>query len=360
MKIAIVGAGPAGSTAAFLLAQQGRHEVYLLDKDLFPRPKTCGSGLGPRCLQVLRDIGLFGHFEPRAQKISGLRFVGPTGQEAILASKTEAAWIVPRETFDGELAKVAEQAGATFHQGFFAKRLLKDPWGKIVGVSDGNQTIETDLVMLADGAHSRFSIDKRPRQKIAAIMAWYEGLSFQPGILEMYYDPRVRPWYGWLFPETDTRVNVGICYNPDKADDPKQLLDQVIGTHVGKRLVQAQRVGKVKGHPIVYSESVGPVTTPGAIWLGEAARLTNAATGEGIFYAMRSACVAAQVVGAHGQANTAFFRDYQAAVHKQFAWPLRTATGLLRFVRTPAFDAASALLLNEPVRTSLRFLLQHA
>lgn len=59
MKIAIVGAGPAGSTAAMLLAESARHEVVLLDRDEFPRTKTCGSGLGPRCLSLCKEIGLW-------------------------------------------------------------------------------------------------------------------------------------------------------------------------------------------------------------------------------------------------------------------------------------------------------------
>ena len=360
MKIAIVGAGPGGSTCALQLARQNRHEVTLLDRDEFPRPKTCGSGLGPRCLDVLKEIGLADHFQPLAQEISGLRFVGPGGDEAVLSSNKVEAWIIPRSTFDGEIAFAAERAGARFVQGYSAKRLLRDPSGRIVGITDGQTEIETDLLILADGAHSRFSIDKRPKRQIAAIMAWYEGVPYRKGILEMYFDKRVRPWYGWLFPETETRVNVGICYDPNDLADPKRLLDDVIATHVGARLRNAEQVGKYKGHPIVYAEGAGPITSPGAIWIGESARLTNAATGEGISYAMRSACVAAESIARHDRVGTALLSDYQAATTRKFSLPLKTAVGFMNFVNTPAFGMASSLITSRAVQGTMRYLLANA
>ncbi|HNO67579.1 MAG TPA: NAD(P)/FAD-dependent oxidoreductase [Pseudomonadota bacterium] len=360
MKIVIVGAGPGGSTAAMLLAQQRRHEIVLADRDEFPRMKTCGSGLGPRCLTLCKEIGLFDRMKSLALGIRGCRFVGPSGAEAVLASNTEAAWIIPRATFDSEIAFTAERQGARFLQGFHVKRALRDAAGRICGISDGKTEIEADLVIFAEGAHSRFSIDRRKRRQIAAIMAWYEGVPYTRGVLEMFFDKRVKPWYGWLFPETDTRVNVGICYDPDDPADPKRLLDEVIATHVGERLRNATQVGKYKGHPIVYAEGVGPITSPGAIWIGEAARLTNAATGEGISYAMRSACVAADVIARHERPDTSFLREYQAATAKKFALPLKTAVGFMNFVNTPAFGLASSLITSRAVKSTMRYLLANA
>ena len=116
MKIVIVGAGPGGSTAAMLLAQQRRHEIVLVDRDQFPRMKTCGSGLGPRCVTLCKELGLYDQMQGMALGIRGCRFVAPSGQEAILASNTEAAWIIPRATFDAEIAFTAEREGARKHR----------------------------------------------------------------------------------------------------------------------------------------------------------------------------------------------------------------------------------------------------
>ena len=79
MKIAIVGAGPGGSTAALLLAQERRHEIVFVDRDEFPRMKTCGSGLGPRCVTLCKELGLYDQMKGMALGIRGCRFVAPSG-----------------------------------------------------------------------------------------------------------------------------------------------------------------------------------------------------------------------------------------------------------------------------------------
>lgn len=360
MKIAIVGAGPGGSTAAMLLAETKRHEVVLLDRDEFPRKKTCGSGLGPRCVSLCKQIGIYDHMASMAYGIRGLRFVGPSGHEAMLASSHEAAWIIPRETFDAELAFRAERLGATFTQGFKATRALRDPAGRVRGVSDGKTEIEADLVLFADGAHSRFSIDRREKPHIATLMAWFEGIPWTEGVLEMWFDKRVVPWYGWLFPETKSRVNVGICYDPNDAEDPKKILHEVLERNLGSRLRGATQVGKYRGAPIAYTRTVGPVAAPGALYVGESARLTNAATGEGISYAMRSAKVAADAIERHGAATQALLSDYTDATVKAFTLPLHTAVAFMNFVRTPVFGWMSSLITSRAVAKPMQYLLANA
>ncbi|HNI61168.1 MAG TPA: hypothetical protein PKW11_14590, partial [Pseudomonadota bacterium] len=87
---------------------------------------------------------------------------------------------------------------------------------------------------------------------------------------------------------------------------------------------------------------------------------TNAATGEGISYAMRSACVAADVIARHERPDTSFLREYQAATAKKFALPLKTAVGFMNFVNTPAFGLASSLITSRAVKSTMRYLLANA
>lgn len=357
MKIAIVGAGPAGSTAAMLLSESRRHEVVLLDRDTFPRTKTCGSGLGPRCLSLFKKIGLHDRMAGLAMGIRGIRFVGPGGDEAILSGNEDGAWIIPRKTFDAEIAFRAERSGARFVQEFKAIKALRDPTGRIHGVSDGKTEIEADLVLFCDGAHSRFSVDRRPRHQIATIMGWYEDVPYTSGCLEMFFDQRVRPWYGWLFPETATRVNIGICYNPDDTADPKQIFAEVVERNIGQRMRGATQVGKFRGAPICYTRTVGPVAAPGALWVGESARLTNAATGEGIYHAMKSATVASEALSRHDRPGMALYSDYTQQTTRAFTVPLNTAVGFMNFVATPAFSWVSSLVTSRLVREPLRLLL---
>ena len=106
---------------------------------------------------MLKDIGMDGVMEPMAYPIRGARFAGPSGREANLGGERTGAWIVGRARFDAALAQAAEQAGARFEQQFKVIRALRDPDGRYRGVSDGTREIEADLVLFADGAHSRFS-----------------------------------------------------------------------------------------------------------------------------------------------------------------------------------------------------------
>jgi menaquinone-9 beta-reductase len=356
-RIVIIGAGPAGATAALCLARQRRYEVLLLDRDAFPRVKTCGSALSPRCLRLIQDLGLDAALRPLAYGIRGVHFTGPAGRTATLTGK-EGAWIIPRSRFDAELVWAAERAGARFAPGFRATRLLRDASGRVKGVSDGTQDIEADLTLVADGAHSRFSTDSRPRRQIATIMAWYEGIPYTEGHLEMWFDRRVAPWYGWLFPESKTEVNIGICYDPEDAAHPREIYGEIVERHVGdKRMKSATMTRKFRGAPIVYTESVGPAAAPGALWIGESARLTNAATGEGIGYAMRSAMIAAEAIERFPDPVLA--TQYERALRRAFTPRLKMALGTMRFIGTPAFAALSSMLAYRPVEKAITYALEH-
>ncbi|MGZ8395984.1 MAG: NAD(P)/FAD-dependent oxidoreductase [Rhodoplanes sp.] len=356
-RIAIVGAGPGGSTAALALARSGKHDVVLLDRDAWPRMKTCGSALSPRCLALIKKLGVAGRLRPRAYGIRGLRFTGPAGRTAVLTGK-EGAWVIARAEFDAELAFLAERHGARFIQQFKATKLLRDGAGRVCGVTDGKRAIECDIVLTADGAHSRFSPDPRPKRRIATIMSWYEGIPFTEGHMEMWFDKRVTPWYGWLFPESAKRVNIGICYGPDDPANPLEIFREIVARHVGElRMRNAEQVIKFRGAPIVYTERVGPVHEPGALWIGEAARLTNALTGEGIGHAMQSALLAADcierypahVLGAH----------YERALKWAFTPRLKSALAAMRFVGTPAFSAVSTFVSVRPVEKAIAYALAH-
>jgi len=105
-----------------------------------------------------------------------------------------------------------------------------------------------------------------------------------------------------MFPETATRVNIGLCMDAQDEDgrliqrDLRSTFEEFLGDHYREALRPAQQVGKLKGHPIVFTTWVANCTAPGALWVGEAARVTHHATGEGISQAMQSGIYAAQAV----------------------------------------------------------------
>src|SRR5205823_1936375 len=144
----------------------------------------------------------------------------------------------------------------------------------------------------------------------------------QPNHVEMVFDKMLAPCYGWLFPEIETRVNIGICYeDPGHNKNARTLFEQFLEKHYSARLARAVQVGDWKGHPISYSYSVGELHSPGRLVIGEAGRMTHPATAEGIYQGMRSGVIAAEALrdvlsGSTDEADA--FAAYEARCRRAF------------------------------------------
>jgi len=303
--VVIVGAGPAGAAAAIALSQAGIRDVLLLDRDHFPREKTCGSGLSPAALELAETFGVGGELRAQANPIDWVRFVTP-GNEAIVMPANGAAVVLLRRDFDNLLVERARSLQVRVEEGFRAAELVRDG-RRIVGLRsyDGRER-RARFVLFADGAHSIFSQDPRPRHQISTLMGWWVNPELPGNRLDLIFDWRLAPLYGWMFPETPTRVNIGICVDEHGADLPKpdlrKLFGEFVDDHYRSALRTATQLGKLRGHPIAFTTWISHCTAPGALWLGEAARVTNHATGEGISQALQSGVYAAEAVASvvHG------------------------------------------------------------
>jgi geranylgeranyl reductase family protein len=297
-KVVIVGAGPAGSATALHLAQLGVDDVTIVDLHDFPRHKTCGSGLSPRAITALKELEVWSAVEPIAYPITGLRIVTREGYDTYVSAGDEAhAAICLRHDLDYEIHKRSLERGVTFLSGFAASEpiLRGDRW---VGIRarDGRE-VRADVVVIANGAHTTFSTCEGPKRSIHTIMGWWEGVDYRPHTVEMFWDDLTLPYYGWLFPETETRVNIGITYEDDhKLKNARRIFRAFLQKHFRDRLQGATQIGKWKGHPIVYTYRTGRLWSPGRVVVGEAGRMTHPATGEGIYQGMRSGMFAAEAI----------------------------------------------------------------
>jgi geranylgeranyl reductase family protein len=366
--VLIVGAGPAGASAAVALAQRGVRDVLLLDRSHFPRDKTCGSGLSPNALALGEELGIGPELRRLANPVQSVKLVTRGGREMTLASNA-AAVVLLRRDFDNLLVERAKALGVQFEGGVHVTEAIREE-GRVVGVrrQDGKE-LRARLVLFADGSHSIFSVDPRPKSSISTLMGWWEGADFVPGQLEMIFDRNLAPLYGWLFPETATRVNIGICIDvpPPGSRAPKRNLRQIFSDfcrdHYGTRLGRARQLGKLQGHPIVHTTWIEHCTVPGALYVGEAARLTNNATGEGISQAMQSGIFAAesvtQVLDGRIEEGEAW-QDYTRRHRRRFTPEFAGAHALRKAIDSPLLDRIASAY-NQPfIRRSVVRLLGSA
>jgi geranylgeranyl reductase family protein len=345
--VAIIGAGPAGTAAAAHLGQLGVGNVVLTDKQDFPRDKTCGSAVSPKGIRVLRRLGVWEDIKPHALWINGLRLVTPGEREAYVSGGEKLdAIICNRRILDHLLLKRALRGGVTFIPHFCASELLEED-GRVIGfrASDGRE-VHAHYTVVAGGSHCTLTTRGKaaPQRIIQAIMGWWEGVPHRPHHVEMVFDRMIAPYYGWLFPESEQIVNIGITYEDVRHEKrARDLFQRFLDKHYRDRLANAKQVGRWKGHPITYDYRVEKLTSPGRIVVGESGRLTHPATAEGIYQGMRSGMMAAEALRdilLRGQREWVAFGAYELRCKKAF-W-LSFAGGRLfrRAVQTPLLDWA--------------------
>ncbi len=342
-EVVIIGAGPAGTAAAIHLGQLGVPNVVLVDRLDFPRDKTCGSGVSPKGIEVLEELGVWRDVEPRAYRINGMRVVTSGDREIYVSGgDANAAVICQRRVLDQILLERAKALGVTFVPGFVAKELL-DANGRVAGVvaRDG-RAIHARFTIVADGAHSKFVVERGPKHIIQAIMGWWDRVPFRANHVEMIFDKDVLPYYGWLFPENESRVNIGICYGDDRhTKNARERFAAFLAKHYASRLVGAEQVGDWKGHPISYSYSIDQLSSPGRLIIGEAGRMTHPATAEGIYQGMRSGMIAAEAIAAIAMqrvAETAAFARFERRCRRTFLASFWGGALIKRAVSSPLPD----------------------
>ena len=358
----VVGAGPAGSVAALVLARGGAR-VALADKAAFPRDKACGDLIGPRGVQVLADLGVS---VPDAGHGSDLLAVGPSGRRSRLPAFTGRTYpghgiVVPRRDFDHALREAALAAGAV---GVRARitGVEKDSAGTVRAVvaSDG-QRLAGDVIIGADGALSPVArlagmLDSAAALWGFAVRAYVPGEVPLPLLVLLESRPwRIYPGYGWLFPGRDGQANVGIGVGMGGNRHSVPLRGDLAGFCA--LLCERGDLGQGVDHgPVIggWLRMGGTGTPPAAgnvLLVGDAAGLINPLQGEGIAPGMISARLAAEAVLADPcRAGAA----YTQALAGAFGRYLPGASALQRtLLRRPRLASASMRLVTAPVMRNL-------
>jgi geranylgeranyl reductase family protein len=351
MRVAIIGAGPAGAMAAARLARAGA-AVTLFDHS-HPREKPCGGGLTGRALALVSDvidIGALPSVVVKAAAVEGpdrtvsvpLVDRGATGGSSLL--------VVSRAVFDRALTDAAVAAGARL----VPERVVNVRLGAAhMTVTTDRGEYETDQVLGADGANSivRKKL-ARPfaRAELSVAAGYFVANSTSTDIFVKTM--REQPGYLWSFPRPD-HLAVGICasaiHTATAVDLRRQSASwiQQHGLHYGAELrPYAWPIPSIGGTAARHI----PLSGAGWMLLGDAAGLVDPLTREGIYYALMSGqqAAAALVTGAVSGAAS----RYAEAILGDIQPELARAVNLSRMFFKPAFSSllVSALEKHAGVR----------
>ncbi len=313
--VVVVGAGPAGSVAAAALARRG-HDVLLLDREEFPRNKPCGDGVPPGTVAILNDLGMAAALRDASfPSIRGIRMTSPRGRSwgvSLRPRRKDADFfIAPRLVFDDLIRRHAVSCGAEFRRSPVRSLLFED--GRVRGVValiDGTETpVRARMTIGADGATSQVARSLPGARAPAAdrgvaIRAYVDGLETIPHTIELHWLGRHAPGYAWVFPMGPSLANVGVVVRSDvfkrRGTPLDTLLEELLASPVLKgRVASGATIGDRATWQLPYAT---PRRTPrsfdGVLLAGDAARLVDPLTGEGIHNAAVSGSIAADVV--HG------------------------------------------------------------
>jgi menaquinone-9 beta-reductase len=319
----VVGAGPAGSVAAVVLAGGGAR-VLLLDRVGFPRDKACGDLLSPRAFGVLTDLGIE---LAGAIPAGDMRLIGISGHELLLpcpASKTLPVHglAIPRMALDDALVKEALRAGAAFRRGEVRTVGRLEQGRRVLELADGGR-VRTSFVIGADGAHT--TIGELGGLVAAAEVIWAFALRYYveakvdlPTIVYLTVDEtRPFPGYGWLFPGPQGCANLGVGVALGQTRTGAQVALQLVPRFVERLralgMLNGERLEARRGGWLKLALAGTTPARGGILLVGDAAALVNPLQGEGVAEAMLSGRAAAEAILAGGRAEAAY-RRYVARV----------------------------------------------
>lgn len=368
--VLVIGAGPAGSATALFLARVG-YDVTLLDRAAFPRDKLCGEYLTPGAVGLLRDeMGVLPALLAGGAAWLTRETVVPHRARAFSGSTDALA--CPRTVTDKVLRDAAASAGARVVEGMNIRRILRVGSGIAGAVGLDADGVEHEfrarVTVGADGTRSLLARDMGvvraiPRLQRIALVAHFHPRDTSPETAVTMHLPRDR---------SDACCGVGAACGPERTRNvnivvPISEAPRMAGrrqTYFEERLrVSFPQVWEWvrEAAPAGPLQSVGcfghhttRATGDGAVLVGDAATFINPFTGEGVFFALRGAQLAAQAIGealARGDVSRHALSGYDATRRTELLPRYRLCDAVQRVVHSPALLgwASERLRRSEPL-----------
>jgi len=322
--VVVIGAGPAGSSAAYEAAKRGLKVLLIEKRAEVGSPIRCAEGVGK---EGLEDLGIKPKSEWIANEVKGARIYAPSGDyitlEASMAG-SEVGYVLHRDKFDQYLAKMAVDAGSELYTRAMAIGLKREDSEIVVRIRHfGNlYEVRTPIVIGADGFESLVGewagIRTRLDPKDINVTFEYRitGAKFDPNYTEFYIGNEVAPGgYVWIFPKSEKEANVGIGVLLSRVDSekkrPKYLLDKFLKEHPKYR---GKIIAVISG-AVSVSKPLEPSYTDNVMLVGDAARMIDPLTGGGIIHAIISGRAAGETAAKaieKGDYSNRSLKEYEA------------------------------------------------
>jgi geranylgeranyl reductase family protein len=319
--VAIVGAGPAGSTAAYRLATAGAR-VLLLDKATFPRDKPCGGGVTGRAARLI-PFSIEPVVEDVVERLEcGLRYRHRFSRDA----HEPLAYMTQRRRLDQFLLRKAAEAGAEVREGETADARELD--ARIVIGADGCNGSSAKQLGLADGVVHGVALEANyPHEPRFA-----RGMVLEIAV--------IRGGYGWVFPKGD-HVNVGVGGNGEEGPRLRSELRRMCEAYG----IDPEAARDTRGYRLPLRLSGTRLARGRTAVIGDAAGLVDPFSGDGMYEAFLSAQLVADAALAVLAGRADSLEPYQAAVEQRITPLTRAGWGAKRaFERFPRTTYALARL----------------
>jgi geranylgeranyl reductase family protein len=359
----VVGAGPSGAVAALCLARSGAR-VVLVDRVRFPRDKACGDLLSPRAIETLRELEIW---PTGGVGVGGMELRGPTGHSLALpwpkgGAYPDRAEALPRLELDEQLRVAACEAGAEFVHGNLDRLDLGND-AAVVTLAGGSR-FKASFVVGGDGSLSRVAdlagLSVAAEGLFGFALRYYVAATVARPMI-IYWEPtpgRAFPGYGWIFPCTRGRVNLGLGMSVGVGRGAADFVAKAFPAFVD-RLRRAELIGDValssadrKGGWLKMGLA-GTVPARGRVLLvGDAAGAINPLAGEGISGAVLGARDAAEAILSSPGTAAARYREALVARHGSF-YPTTAALQAYMAAHPRMFSLTGRILTAPGLRSVL-------
>lgn len=296
--VVVVGAGPAGTTAARFAAEKGL-SVLILEKDRdVGYPVRCGEAVSKAGLEEFVSIDR----KYIASDIDKFSLNAPDGNEVVIEFE-ETGFILERRVFDYELAKIASNAGAEVLTRAYVNGLLFDENGAVNGVKylfrNEPREVRAKIVIAADGVESRIgrfaglqtTCDFRDME--CCVQVTLANLDIDPNTCFFYFGRDIAPeGYFWVFPKGSTSANVGLGVSG--LTGKKKSATHYLNKFLSDRFPDASVLTTVAGG-VPCCTTLDKISAPGIMITGDAARQVNPLSGGGIVSGMIGGKIAGSI-----------------------------------------------------------------